>query len=198
MPVITAARVRTLIPDLTGTGEDTTLEALIDVADRQIAAHLGVCRNDAGIHTLASSTYTLREPDLSLDADGRIIWPDAANITAVTSLHSDPDEAFGADTLVDSATYVLNTRAGFVRLKPSATALSTEPGAVKLVITAGWSSLDDALEQAVAMQTRHLFTLRRQQGQSSVSEAGVSVSLRDETIPDVVRQMVAPFRVRGL
>jgi len=198
MPVITAARVRTLMPDLTGTAEDTTLEALIDVADDQIAAWIGNAPNDAGARTLASGTYTLREPDLSIDEDGRVIWPNAANVTAVASLHSDPVETFGADTLVDSSNYALNTRAGFVRLKPLATALSVAPGAIKLVITAGWSTLPKGLEQAVAMQARHLFTMRRQQGHSSVSEAGVSVSLRDETLPAVVRELVAPHRIRGL
>lgn len=198
MPIITAARVRTLIPDLTGTGEDTTIEALIDVADAQIAAWIGSARNDAGAYTLASGAYTLRDPDLFVAEDGRTIWPAAANVTAVTSLHSDTAENFDADSLVSSADYTLSTRGNVVRMKPAANAVSTIPGAVKLVVTAGWATLPADLAQAVAMQARHLFALRRDQGRSSVSEAGVSVSVRDETIPAVVAQLVAPFRVRGL
>ncbi len=199
MPVLTAAAVRAaVLPDLTGTAEDTLIESLIDVADGMIAAHIGCALNDAGAYTLASGTYTLRHPDLSVGMDGRMVWLDAANITAITSIHSDALEVFGADTLVDSDDYTLIARSNAVRLKPSATALETDDGAVKVVATAGWATLPDALAHAVAMLVRHLYDLRRHQGRSSVSEAGTSVSVRPETVPDAVRQILAPYRVRGL
>jgi hypothetical protein len=51
------------------------------------------------------------------------------------------------------------------------------------------------LAHAVAVMTRHLFDLRHGQGRTSVSEAGISTSLRPETMPDAVRQMVARYVV---
>jgi hypothetical protein len=195
MPVITAARVRVLMPEITGTGEDTTIEALIDAADAQIAQWCGMARASSGAYTLGSTAYVLREPDLHVSADGRRVLLRVHNVTAWTSLYSDPLRAFGSDTLVDSATYETDALMCAFDLLPSATALTLERRGIKASVTAGWSTLPDDLEQAVAMQTRHLFTLRRSQGQSSVSEGGVSVSLRDETIPATVAQIVAPYRI---
>lgn len=195
MPVITAARVRTLMPDISGTGEDTTIEAMIDAADAQIAQWLGMARPSSGTYTLGSAAYVLREPDLHVAHDGRRVLLRVHNVTAWTSLYSDPLRVFGADTLVSSDDYETDALMCAFDLLPSATALTLERRGVKASITAGWSTLPDDLEQAVAMHVRHLFTLRRQQGQSSTSEGGVSVSLRDETIPAAVAQMLAPYRI---
>lgn len=195
MPVITAARVRVLMPDLTGTGEDATIEAMIDAADAQIAQWLGMARPSAGTYTLGSTAYVLREPDLHVAHDGRRVLLRVHNVTAWTSLYSDPLRVFGADTLVSASDYETDALMCAFDLLPSATALTLERRGIKASVTAGWSTLPDDLEQAVAMHARHLFTLRRQQGQSSVSEGGVSVSLRDETIPATVAQMLAPYRI---
>ncbi|MEN9814120.1 MAG: hypothetical protein RLZZ412_102 [Verrucomicrobiota bacterium] len=195
MPVITAARVRTLMPDLTGTGEDTTIEALIDVADAQIAQWCGMARPSSGAYTLGSTAYILREPDLHVAHDGMRVLLRVHNVTAWTSLHSDELRAFGSDTLVDSADYETDALMVAFDILPNKNPVTLVRRGVKATVTAGWSTLPDDLEQAVAMQARHLFTLRRSQGQSSVSEAGVSVSLRDETIPAAVAQIVAPYRI---
>lgn len=195
MPVITAARVRTLMPDITGTGEDATIEAMIDSADAQIAQWLGMARPSSGTYTLASTAYVLREPDLHVAHDGRRVLLRVHNVTAWTSLYSDPLRVFGADTLVSASDYETDALMCAFDLLPSATALTLERRGVKASVTAGWSTLPDDLEQAVAMHVRHLFTLRRHQGFSSVSEGGVAISVRDETIPAAVAQMLAPYRI---
>lgn len=195
MPVITAARVRSLLPVLSGTGEDAELETLIDVADAQIAQSLGLSKPDSGTRTLGSATYTLTHPDVTLPT-ARLVYLPLVSITAITSLHSSELQVFDSSSLISSDDYRLDSRTGAIRMKPTATDLNINDGCVQVVAVAGWADLttEDVLAQAVAMHTRHLWTLRRNQGQSSVSEGGGSASLRDETIPAVVEQMIAPYR----
>lgn len=195
MPVITAARVRSLLPVLSGTGEDTELEALIDVADAQIAQSLGLSKPDSGTRTLGSATYTLTHPDVTLPT-ARLVYLPLLNVTAITSLHSSELQVFDSSSLISSDDYRLDSRTGAIRLKPTSTDLNVTDGCVQVVAVAGWADLttEDVLAQAVAMHARHLWTLRRTQGQTSISEGGGSASLRDETIPAVVEQMIAPYR----
>ena len=194
MPVIAASRVRALLPSLTGTAEDTEIGVLIDAADAQIAKYLRIAENDDGACTLASATYTLTDPGVLVMPDGRRAYLAVVGLTSVTSLHSSSSQVFDASSLVSSDDYRVDTRLGAIVLKPTATRLSSGDGDVQAVVVAGYATLPDDLAQAVAMQTRHLWTLRRTQGQTSVSEAGISVSLRDETIPAAVREIIDPHR----
>lgn len=193
MPVITAARAKVGIQSITGPGEDATIELLIDVADAQISRYLRVSENDSGANTLASAAYTLTTPDLVI-VDGRTVYLPLVGITAITSVHDDSAQAYEAATLVSSDDYRLDTRLGAIKMKPTASNLSETDGDVQVIAVAGYSTLPDDLAQAVAMQTRNLWTLRRQQGLTSVSEAGVSAGLRDETIPAAVRELIDPYR----
>lgn len=193
MPVIAASRVRALLPALTGTAEDTAIEVMIDAADAQIAHYLRIPETDAGGRTLASATYTLRYPDIVLPSP-RVVYLPLVGVSAITSLHTSSSQVFDASSLVSSDDYRLDSRIGAIRLKPTATDLSETEGDVQVVAVAGWATLPDDLAQAVAMQARHLWSLRRTQGTTSTSEAGVSVSLRDETMPAAVTQILAPHR----
>jgi hypothetical protein len=193
MPVIAASRVRALLPSLTGTAEDSAIEVLIEAADSQIAHYLRIPETDAGGRTLGSSTYTLTHPDIVLTSP-RIVYLPLLGITAITSLHTSESQVFDSSSLVSSDDYRLDARTGAIRLKPTATNLSETDGDVQVVAVAGWATLPDDLAQAVAMHARHLWSLRRTQGATSTSEAGVSMSLRDETIPAAVAEILAPHR----
>lgn len=193
MPVIAASRVRALLPAMSGTAEDSAIEVMIEAADSQIAHHLRIPETDAGGRTLASSTYTLRYPDIVLPS-ARVVLLPLIGVSAITSLHTSSAQVFDSSSLVSSDDYRLDSRIGAIRLKPTATDLSETEGDVQVVAVAGWATLPDDLAQAVAMQARHLWSLRRTQGATSTSEAGVSVSLRDETMPAAVVQILAPHR----
>jgi hypothetical protein len=193
--VITAAAARLQIPGLTGTAEDTKIETLIDVADAMIAAAVCAAMPDNGAPTLASATYTLIEPEVVVSEDGYTLLVRVPNITAVTSLHVSASRVWDASTLRDSAGYVLDVRTSMIEIDPSYPPLPLTRRSVRAVVTAGWATLPDDLAHAVAVLTRHLFDLRHGQGRTSVSEAGISTSLRPETMPDAVRQMIARYVV---
>lgn len=193
MSVIAASRVRALLPAMSGTAEDTAIEVMIDAADAQIAHYLRLPETDDGGRTLASSTYTLTAPDIVLPSP-RVVYLPLVGVSAITSLHTSTSQVFDASSLVSADDYRLDSRTGAIRLKPTATNLSETDGDVQVVAVAGWATLPDDLAQAVAMQARHLWSLRRTQGATSTSEAGVSVSLRDETIPAAVIEIIAPHR----
>jgi hypothetical protein len=193
--VITAAAARLQLPGLTGTLEDTLIETLIDAADGMIAAAVCAAMPDNGTPTLGSTTYTLIEPEVVVSEDGYTLLVRAPNVTAITSLHASASRVWDAASLRAAAGYALDARTGQIEIDPAYPPLPLTRRSVRAVVTAGWATLPDDLAHAVAVMTRHLFDLRHGQGRTSLSEAGISTSLRPETMPDAVRQMIARYVV---
>lgn len=202
MAILTAAQAREYLPGITGTDQDSRIETLIARAEAAIARRLHFPPASAGgARSLESATYTHyvgRSPAVLRESATTLRLP-VHPVTAITTIHDDTDWSYGASSLVASSDYVLDGEAGVVTLTPTADhgGWSTEQGAVRVVYVAGWTSDPGDIVQGVALLVQHWWRLRKDGGRQSVSEGGVSDSLRDETIPDVVAQLVDPYQLAG-
>lgn len=200
MAIITAAQARDYLPGITGTGQDTLLEELITRAEAAIALRLHFPPASAGgARSIEQTTYTHyvgRVPGVGVIDSATIQLP-VRPVTAITTIHDDPDWTYPAGDLVASADYVVDGEAGIVRLVPNSThgGFSTGIGAVRVVYVAGWTTDPSQMRTAVALLVQHYWRLRKDGGRSSVSEGGVSDQLRDETMPDSVAQLVDPYQL---
>lgn len=220
MALITKAQLKgtSYLPHIASdsTTEDTMLDDLIARVDRLIARYCGYApATVAGSPSMESRTYTAfrltvpksyEMPEGGFRYDGdlnrgvtRLRFP-FGPITSVTSLYNDSSLAFAAASLLASTDYEVDSEVpSVIRLLPSGGRRSFDPGdgAVKITCVAGYDSADlpPELVHAAGLYVRHLYDLGSVQGKTSVSVAGTNEGRRDETVPDVVRQVLAPFRL---
>lgn len=196
MALITVAQAKEHIPLLTAdsTAEDSRLTTIIGRVGRVFARYCGYPPATVGANpTMESASYVLH-----LDGPGgqelRLpVWP----VTAVTSIYDDPDRNYTSSYLVSSSDYDTEGSEGLVILRPNAThgAWSTSRRAIKATFTGGYSTVPDDLALAACLMTRHVWDLKNTQGRGSVSQGEQNAQLRPETIPDVVREVLEPFRL---
>ena len=166
MALCTAAQVRAYA-NAGSSGDDTLIGDIIGRVNASFARWCGYPLTDAGGYTMESATYTryvdaryMRDPD-----QPAILFVDVAPVSAVTSVHIDPERDYGADTLQAADTYDLDTELGAIVLRDDATdGWSTAVRANKLVITAGWDTVPDDLEEAAIIQAVHMFRNRASAG----------------------------------
>ena len=196
MPLITASEARDFLPALTGTGEDSLLERLISRAGTLFARHCGYPPASAGASpTMQTATYTRY-----LDGrGGRDLSPDILPVQSITSIYDDLLLDFGASTLVSSDDYALLSDGEVSRVRLTSTAThgvwQRGEGNCKATFVAGFATVPDDLKLACALMVRHWYDLRQVVGKSSQSGGNVSIGLRDETIPDSVRQLLSAYRL---
>lgn len=194
MPLMTASEARAYLPGLTGTGEDTLIDALILRAGGLMAAWCGYPAASATVDpTMESASYTRYYDgpggrDIVLD-----VWP----VTAITSIYDDPTGDYGATSLVDSGDYAIiaGTR-GLVRLTSTSThgAWSTGDQTIKVAFTAGYSTVGPSLKHLCGQTVKHLWQLRRQQGAASSTQGGATVSREEAAaLPIEVRHGLGPY-----
>jgi hypothetical protein len=201
MAILSASELRTrYLPNLTGTGDDTYLGTLCTVAETACARWCGVPSADGTAEPVFSSTsYTLYGPDaddgVRTSPDGTMVYLYPRPVSSVTSLYEDGDELYTSAELVSSSDYTVYTWG--IRLKPTGGTpeldLSLGPRSLKVVFVAGYSTVPDALKQAVGAMAKHLWFMRHHSGVSSVSEGGESASVEQE-IPEHVQDLLRPFR----
>jgi hypothetical protein len=202
--LITAAEARLMIPALQSTGDDTVLDTLIARAGALMAAYCDYPRRAAGSDaTLESVAYTLYSGGLSgavrVAEDGLSLALPVRPVTAVTSVHDDPDQGYSATYLVTSTDYTTDPVDGVIRLLPTRShgAFSATPYAIKVVATCGFSTVPVELKHACAMVVRHLWDRRGSGSATSVSMQGQSIQIEAEVIPKEARQILAPYRLMG-
>ena len=177
MSLITAAQVREHFTALTGTGQDSLLDTMIDRADALMAGWCG-WPPSAGVYTMASASYTLYPAPHTTYPEA--LWHGLKWVTAVTTAHIDEDWDYGADDLVDAGDLVIDNDLGALWLRPdSSWAWSASPRSNKVVLVNGFATTPDDLVAACAMQTRALLDLARVQGVSQVSAGGQSFTRSD-------------------
>lgn len=194
MPAATPAEVRAMLPAFDGGGDDALTAQLIARADALIAAALGrPAPTPTTSPTLASTSYVLYTGE-GADADGRDLHLDAWPCTAVASVYDDPEEAYGASTLVASTDYAITPDGRALRLKPTATlgGWTADYLAVKATVTAGWTTLPHDLLHALALLVQHLYA-QRAGIQTAIDGAGVRISNQPRALPNEVRQAIAPY-----
>lgn len=201
MALMTAAEVRTYLPGLTGTGEDTVLDTLITRAEHALAAF---CRWPAASSTAApkleQQTYTLYldgpddpdDPELSRELS-LMLRP----IISVTSIHDDPDRGYGSSYLVSSDSYEIDKRGGRILLLPSAShEWSVARRAIKVVAVCGLTtgSIPEAVKEAVAWTVKAALRQRASEGRTSLTQGGQSQAFEPPMlVPLLARQAIAPW-----
>lgn len=202
MPIgVTVAQVKEHWPQLTGNLEDSIITTMIGRADALMALHCNFPRPDGAVaHTLGQATYTLY-PDPPTDEEPRRLRTGIRPIISVTSVHSDPLWAYGADTEIPSGDRVTDLETGDIWLKPNAST-SFHRGVVrdiKVVLSAGFATAPDELVALVAMTVRHLLDLRHGPTVQSITAGGQSVTREAalEVLPRTVQAALSPYVLWG-
>lgn len=196
--MITPAQFRIRYPQLTGVGEDATLTVLIADAVALIAGYLGWPETDAGLHTLAQSTYTLYiDAPSPLQAD--VLCLCVHPIVSVTSVHADLTRVYGAGTLLTPGTdYAIDARDGIL-LRAAGSAYSWQVGyrAQRVVLAAGYATTPPGLQAIICATVRHLWDLRNIAGQSSYSYGGDSATLTDANalLPQSAKDALIAYQI---
>lgn len=200
MALITAAQFREHFPQVTGTGEDTLIGTLITRADSLMAAACGWPVPDGGARTMEDVTYT-RYVLGPLSWDSRGLDLGIRPVQSITSAYVSIDWTYGASDLVDSGDYVLDSEAGILWLKPSASSswAENDPRANKITIVAGFTTTPPDLVALCAATVRHLLDLRRSQGSQSMSAGGQSLTREDavQVLPQAVLDGLGPYTLWG-
>ena len=201
MALLTTAEAKVYLPPLSGTTEDTTIDAIVKRASSMIADRLGWFPATTGADaSIESTTYTIRTylGPLSARVYGRRLRLPVRPVTSVTSIHDDPDWTFATGDLVASTAYTVLGEDGEIILTPSGGHVwSVGEGSIKIVCVAGYVTIPEWARQACGELTHHLWDLRHVQGKRSLSQNGVSVGLRVETIPDAVDEILQPYKILG-
>lgn len=197
MAIITAAEARSLIPGLSGTGEDAALVVLASQVDAFIADYVGMPLPATGHpKTMESASYTLYREGLG----GRFLWLPVTPVTAVTSIHDDTGLTYGSDSLVDSGDYTLHGTEGLVLLTEASTHGSWSvrvPRAIKVSFTAGFAATPAPLKRAAERLVQHWWSARYSGTRESVSRGGASARMLDADMPADVQSLLAPYMVSG-
>ena len=177
-----------------GTAPDAETTARIDARLLDISTavmrYLGWRENDAGALTLAASAHTVTlGEDYPLRDDRRLSLP-LGPVSAVSDVRSGSDVGGTAgtdyDALVSGTDYRLDLSDP---LRPALRWLQGEPlgEELRVTMTAGWATVPDDLQGAVAQLVAWSLALDGRRGRSSVSAQGmVTTSYRDEVWPDDV------------
>ena len=180
---------------------ETGMSDLISRAGILIARWCGYPGASAGVApTMESATYThYSNTSLVIVKSSRVLVLEPYPITAITSIHDDPDEEYTSADLVASSDYNQRGLHGeIIRLKADSLhgGWSRSDHAIKVVYTAGFSSVPDDLTHAATELVLHLFNLRSKRGTSATSSPdGLNITYRSERIPDHVKEMLAQYRL---
>ena len=202
MALMTAAEVRVYLR-LSGTAEDTTIDTLVSRFDALAAAWCGLPAAPGGTATdpptFESSIYTLYLNGPTLDP--MVLDLGVRPVSAVGSIYDDRLREYGSDTLVDSGDYTLHGESGLVILSYDSTQGSWSSGfrAIKATVTSGWSSgtAPSSLKHACGMQVAHWWRGKDTIGKTSISQAGTSVSVKNLSLLDEVKQALGPYMLMG-
>ena len=205
MALVTAVQVVAVaLPEVTRSPLDATVEADLLAfaarADAALARHCGYpVASSATGHTLESATYAYRTENSSEDYRTLSLPWSGGRITSITSINDDPERDWPAGTVVASGDYTLLAEEGEVLLTSSSThgAWGTVKGSIVATVVAGWTSITvpDEVVQAICLLAGHYWRLRAEHGHTSVSAGQGSVGVRDETIPDSVKELVSGWRL---
>jgi hypothetical protein len=172
LPIITPAQVRDHYQALQGGGDDVLLSAMIARADGLVAAYCGFPENDAGIHTLEDSTYTLYLE--AAPEEPRALRLPLRPVVSVTSANVDPTWGHASSTALVSGDYAVSVRDGTLYATPTGSlqAWSTAYRANKVVVVAGFTTCPPALVAILATAVRDLLA----QGRAGDKTGGTSSS----------------------
>jgi len=138
--------------------------------------------------------------DVPLNGSDQVFSLEAYPVTAVTTVHYDPDREFAAADLLDADEYALmkNGRTGRLLVFSE---LGAWPSALKVVYTGGMSTdTNDFVKDfpqiayAVDLQVQFLFQRRRDLGVASISGNAGTVTHERIALMPIVREILEPHR----
>lgn len=201
MALITAAEARDLLPNLTGTGEDTLLDTLIAAVGVVFARHCNYpAAATGGAPSMESASYTDYIDGPWHPDDPATLRLRAGPVTAVASIYDDPEWSWGSSTLVAGGDYVLiPDDRRLVSLTPLSThAWSRYRRAIKVAYTAGYASVPGDLKLAARIGVKHAFEhVRHQLGVQSMSAEGASQTLDVHVMPPIVGKILGAYVIPG-
>lgn len=196
MALATAAQVRALAPGLS-TADDTTIDTLLARIDAAFARFCGHPTPDSGAQTMEAATYTTfpGRYDLGIEQDRAIATLPTPPILSITSVHVDPEQDYGADTLLTATEYVADGRR--VELLVGAThSWSDLPRANRVVVSAGYVvASHPVLTEAAIVQAIHAIGNTSAAGSTSTSTRGGSRSVAPLSLLPEVREMLTDYRL---
>ncbi len=197
MSLVTSATLKQYLPEVQGTDLDSDLTGLIGRVEAAIARYLGFTLSDGATSlTLDQSTYTLHldGPMFTLPT---VLQIPIKPVVSVTSLHSDPDLEYSADTLIGSDQYLIDKENSRIILKTDSTA-SFDRGFrnIKIVLSAGYdpTSPPEDLTHAICVYASHLQRAKSSQGNQSITQRNSTVTLSARTMPQEVKEILRGFR----
>lgn len=196
MALATAAQVRALAPSLTAS-DDALIDVVLARIDAAFARYCGHPVPDSGPQTMEAATYTTfpGRYDLGLEDDKSIAVIPTPAILSVTSVHIDPEQDYGADTLLAASEYVADGRR--IELTLDATfSWSQLPRANRVVVSAGYTIANHpVLTEAAIVQAIHQVGNTSSAGSDSTSTRGGSRSVAPLSLLPEVREMLTDYRL---
>lgn len=198
MALCTAAEVRAYDSSLTS-AEDSRIDLVVAAVGAEFARFCNYPPASVGANpTLESASHTVytdrgASPILRLSTSA-IMLP-VAPVTAVTSVHDDSDRDYDAGDLVASGDYDLDGDTGLIVLRPTRShgGWSSSYAAIKVVCTAGFTTVPDDIKHAAIVQTMAWYRGIQRVGVTNVSQGGVSVGIADRTLMDDVAETLARY-----
>lgn len=196
MAMVTAATLKTYLPEVTGSGADTDLDNLLERVECAIARYFGWVKPDASTDPqLLAATYTfyLNGP---LFGNRAVLQLPIRPTNSITSIHSDVNRQYTADTQLDSGDFDLDGLLGQAILDPVNASDGFDHGfrAIKVVANCGYTALPADLEHAICVWASQLQRNKASQGKDSITQRGATVSISPKSMPPEVKEMLAPFR----
>ena len=196
MAMVTATTLKTYLPEVTGTTADTDLTSLLDRVECAVARYFGWVKPDASADPqLLAATYTfyLNGPMFSNNA---VLQLPQRPVNTITTIHSDVNRQYTADTLLDSGDFELDTLLGQAIIDPVNATDSFDRAfrAIKVVCNCGYTVLPSDLEHAVCVWSSQLHRNKATQGKDSVSQRASTVKISPKYMPPEVRELLAGFR----
>ena len=194
MAICTAAQMKQYLRVITGTTEDSLLDALILRFDRIGSSYCGFPTN-SNLSTFENNTYTHY-----FDGDGTdVLQLRIIPANTITSVYVDADRLYPASTLVAASDYTLDSDLGLLILGTDSSQGAFDKGfrSVKVTYTAGFTSIPDAIVHACGVQVSHWYRNRDNIGFSNVSQQGGSVAVADLALLPAVKAALSPYRFAG-
>lgn len=204
MAIVDNTLLKEYLPEIQGTGIDAELTALISRVETAIARFLSfpeVTQSSTVLGpTLDSHAYTFHL-DGPQYMNPSVLQLPVKPVTAIASIHSDPDRQYGSDTLIDATTYTFNKHTGQVFLDPikATDTFDRSFRAIKAVVTAGYTSstAPHDLKHAICVWASQMQRNKSAQGRNSISNRGGSITASPKFMPEEVKELIYPFRCFG-
>ncbi len=196
MALATAAQVRALAPSLSS-ADDSTITTLLARIDAAFARYCLHPQPDSGAQTMEAATYTVfpGRYDLGLEDDANVAVLPTPPILSITSVHVDPEQDYGDDTLLAASEYVKNERR--IELLVDAThSWSLAHRANKVVVSAGHTIANHpTLTDAAIVQCIHVIGNTSAAGSTSTQTRAGSRSVSPLSLLPEVREMLTDYRL---